>query len=112
MNKTKVKTAAVSGGLRVRLLFSAAALTLALLAAPHAGHAQGLVRGVQDGAAQGGYDGGRVAGPVGEVVGGAVGAGVGGAVGVVDGALGIPNRGWHHRCRGYHDSYGHFRCYR
>src|SRR5579863_6488508 len=65
------------------------ALTLALLAIPAVGHAQGLVGGMERGAAQGSYDGGRAAGPVGAAVGGAVGAGVGGAFGVVDGALGI-----------------------
>jgi hypothetical protein len=109
MNKSKVKTAAVTPtGLSTRLLFAAAALGLALLTVPHAGHAQGIVRGAQEGA----YEGDRVAGPVGGVVGGAVGAGVGGAVGAVDGVLGIPNRGWHHRCHGYYNHYGHFRCYR
>ena len=53
----------------------------ALLAAPVAVHAQGVIGGMQRGAAQGNY----VAGPVGGVVGGAV----GGAVGGVNGALGI-----------------------
>jgi len=35
-------------------------------------------------------------------------------MGAVNGVLGIPNRGWHrgHRCHGYYNSYGHFRCYR
>ena len=90
-----------------RLLLSAAALTLALLAIPHAGHAQGIVRGAQEGAAEGD----RVAGPVGGVVGGAVGAGVGGAVGAVDGILGIPS-GHRYRCRGFYDRYDRFHCYR
>jgi hypothetical protein len=109
MNKTEGKTAAVvPAGPSTRLLFGVAALALALLAIPHAGHAQGIVRGAQDGA----YEGNRAAGPVGGVVGGAIGAGVGGAVGAVDGILGIPDRGYRHRSRGYHDSHGRFRCYR
>ncbi|MFB9269110.1 hypothetical protein ACFFWD_39390 [Bradyrhizobium erythrophlei] len=109
MNKTKVKTATVAAGLPVRLLLAAAALILALLAIPHAGHAQGIVRGAQEGA----HEGNRIAGPVGGVVGGAVGAGVGGAMGAVKGVFGIPDRGWHrgHRCRGYYNRHGHFRCY-
>jgi hypothetical protein len=109
MNKTKVKTAAVSpAGHSTRLLLASAALALALLTIPHAGHAQGIVRGARQGA----YEGNRAAGPVGGVVGGAVGAGVGGAMGAVNGILGLPNHGWRHHCRGYHDSYGRFRCYR
>jgi hypothetical protein len=110
MNNSKVKTAAVvPAGPSMRLLFAAAALALSLLAIPHAGHAQGIVRGAQQGAAEGN----RVAGPVGGVVGGAVGAGVGGAVGAVRGVFGIPDRGYRrgHRCRGYYH-HGHFRCYR
>jgi hypothetical protein len=106
MNKTKVKTAAVTVDLTSRLLFAAACLILALLAIPHAGHAQGIVRGAHEGA----YEGNRVAGPVGGVVGGAVGAGVGGAMGAVKGVFGIPDRGY--RCRGYYNRHGHFRCYR
>jgi hypothetical protein len=82
-------------------------LALALLAIPHSGHAQGIVRGAQEGS----YEGNRVAGPVGGVVGGAVGAGVGGAMGAVNGVLGIPYHGRYH-CRGYYNRYGHFRCYR
>ncbi|WP_426436173.1 hypothetical protein [Bradyrhizobium genosp. P] len=109
MNKTKVKTAAVvPAGHFARPLLATAALALTLLALPHAGHAQGIVRGAQQGA----YEGNRAAGPVGGVVGGAVGAGVGGAMGAVNGVLGLPNHGWRHRCRGYYNSYGHFRCYR
>ncbi|MBR0697111.1 hypothetical protein [Bradyrhizobium lablabi] len=110
MKKPKVKTAAVSAGLSVWLLFAAACLILALLAIPHTSHAQGIVRGAHEGA----HEGNRIAGPVGGVVGGAVGAGVGGAMGAVKGVFGIPDRGWHrgHRCRGYHDGYGHFHCYR
>jgi hypothetical protein len=110
MNNTKVKTAAVlSAGPSARLLLAGAALALALLAVPHAGHAQGIVRGAQEGA----YEGNRAAGPVGGVVGGAIGAGVGGAVGAVKGVFGIPDRGWRrgHRCRGYY-RHGHFYCYR
>lgn len=110
MNKTKIRTAALPAGLAVWLILGAAAIFLALLALPHEGHAQGIVRGAQEGS----YEGNRIAGPVGGVVGGAVGAGVGGAVGAVNGVLGIPNRGWHrgHHCRGYYNRYGHFRCYR
>ncbi|TAI65942.1 hypothetical protein [Bradyrhizobium sp. Leo170] len=110
MKKTKVKTLALPDVTPVRLMLAAAAIILALLAMPHLGHAQGIVRGAHEGA----YEGNRIAGPVGGVVGGAVGAGVGGAVGAVNGVLGIPNRGWHrgHRCRGYYARSGHFRCYR
>ena len=106
MNKTKVKAVAVPAGLPWRPLLAAAVLMLALLAIPHV-HAQGIVRGAHEGA----YEGNRIAGPVGGVVGGAVGAGVGGAVGAVNGVLGLPNRGWHPRCRGYYTRHGHFRCY-
>ena len=42
MNKTKVKTAALPAGLPVRFWLAAAAIVLALLAIPHAGHAPGL----------------------------------------------------------------------
>ena len=110
MNKAKVKTAVLPAGLPVKFAFAAAAILLALLAMPHIGHAQGIVRGAQEGA----YEGNRVAGPVGGVVGGAVGAGVGGAMGAVKGVFGIPDRGYRrgHRCRGYYDRYDHFHCYR
>src|SRR5258707_14690828 len=110
MKTSNVKTAVLRDGFPVRLAFAAAAILLALLAIPHAGNAQGIVRGAREGS----YEGNRIAGPVGGVVGGAVGAGVGGAMGAVNGVLGIPNRGWHrgHRCRGYYNRYGHFRCYR
>jgi hypothetical protein len=109
MKKTKVKAAALPADPSVRLSL-AAAIILALLAIPHLGHAQGIVRGAQEGT----YEGNRIAGPVGGVVGGAVGAGVGGAVGAVRGVFGIPDRGWRrgHRCRGYYDRYDHFHCYR
>ena len=91
-----------------KLNLTAAALALALLAIPHIGHAQGIIGGAEEGS----REGGRAAGPVGAVVGGAVGAGVGGAVGAVDGVLGIPNRHWHHGCRGFYDRYDRFHCYR
>ena len=104
---TKMKTAALPAGSPARLYLGAAALAFALLAIPHIGHAQGIVRGAQQGSAEGN----RVAGPVGGVVGGAVGAGVGGAVGAVDGVLGIPYR-HHYRCRGFYDRYDRFHCYR
>ena len=58
MNKSKIKTAALSAGHPIRLLLGAAAILLAL---PHAGHAQGIVRGAQEGT----YEGNRIAGPVG-----------------------------------------------
>jgi hypothetical protein len=104
MNRNKVKTAVLPrAGWQLRWILAAA--TLALLAIPHIGHAQGIVRGAQEGS----YEGNRVAGPVGGVVGGAVGAGVGGAVGAVEGVFGVPHRRY---CRGYHDSYGRYHCYR
>jgi len=110
MKKSKVETAALPAGLPVRVILAAAAIVLALLAMPRAGHGQGIVRGAQEGS----YEGNRIAGPVGGVVGGAVGAGVGGAVGAVKGVFGIPDRGYRrgYRCRGYYNRYGHFRCYR
>ena len=86
MNKIRVKTAALPVRLPARFWLALAAIVLALLALPHVGHAQGIVRGDQEGS----YEGNRVAGPVGGVVGGAVGAGVGGAVGAVEGVLGLP----------------------
>jgi hypothetical protein len=89
-------------------LLAAAAMALALLAIPHAGHAQGMVGGAE----QGSREGGRAAGPVGAVVGGAVGAGVGGAMGAVDGVLGIRPHRWRHGCRGFYDRYDRFHCYR
>ena len=86
-----------------KLRLAGAAIALALLAVPHFGHAQGLIRGEEHGA----REGNRAAGPVGAVVGGAVGA----AVGTVNGALGIPYR-HHYHCRGFYDRYDHFHCYR
>jgi LTXXQ motif family protein len=65
-------------GLYVALVVGA----VALLAAPPAAHAQGLVKGVQKGAAEGN----KAAGPVGGVLGGAI----GGVVGVFTGVLGVP----------------------
>jgi hypothetical protein len=107
MNKTAIKTAALSAGLPLRPAFAVAGIALALLAVPHIAHGQGIVRGAQEGA----YEGRRAAGPVGEVVGGAVGAGVGGAMGAVRGVLGIPY-GHHYRCRGSYDRHHRFHCYR
>lgn len=106
MKMIKAKTATLPPGLPMKFYFAAAAIALALLAMPHLGHAQGIVRGAQEGA----YQGNRAAGPVGGVVGGAVGAGVGGVVGGVKGVLGIPDRGY--RCRGYYDRRNRFHCYR
>jgi uncharacterized protein YcfJ len=102
----KTKTSMLPGASPAKLRLAAAALVLALLAIPHIGHAQGIVRGAQEGAAEGN----RVAGPVGGVVGGAVGAGVGGAMGAVKGVFGISDRGY--RCRGYYDRHSRFHCYR
>ncbi len=107
MKMTKITAAALPAGSPPKFYFATALLALALLAIPHVGHAQGIVRGAQQGAAEGD----RVAGPVGGLVGGAVGAGVGGAVGAVDGVFGIPY-GHHYRCRGFYDRYDHFHCYR
>ena len=100
--KTKTMTSLLSAGFPAKLHLAAAALILGLLAIPHIGHAQGIVRGAQEGA----YEGNRVAGPVGGVV--------GGAAGVVKGVFGIPDRGYRrgYRCHGYYDRYDHFHCYR
>ena len=103
-----MKTTTVRARLPLCWVFAVAAGSLALLPIPHAGHSQGIVRGAQEGA----YEGNRVGGPIGGVVGGAVGAGVGGAVGAVEGVFGVPHRGWRHRCHGYRDQSGYFRCYR
>ena len=119
MKTSKLETAALPGnrltdstlaGLPLRPALAVAAILLALLAIPDAGHAQGIVRGAREGS----YEGNRIAGPVGGVVGGAVGAGVGGAMGAVKGVFGIPDRGYRrgYRCRGYYNRHGHFRCYR
>jgi phage tail tape-measure protein len=107
MKMTKAKTSALPTALPAKSFLAVAAIALALLAIPHIGHAQGLVRGAQEGAAEGN----RAAGPVGGVVGGAIGAGVGGAVGAVDGIFGIPD-GHRYRCRGFYDRYDRFHCYR
>ena len=101
----KTKTSTLPHAPPAKLRLAAGALALALLAIPHIGHFQGIVRGAQEGAAEGN----RVAGPVGGVVGGAVGAGVGGAMGAVKGVFGISDRGY--RCRGYYDRYDNFHCY-
>ena len=106
MKRAKVRSAVAPAGLPLRWVFAVAAGALALLTIPHAAHSQGIVRGAQEGA----YEGNRVAGPVGGLVGGAVGAGVGGAMGAVKGVFGINDRGY--RCRGYHDRYHRFHCYR
>ena len=112
--KTRIDTLALqSDRSALKKLLAAAALGLALVAIPHAGHAQGIVRGAQEGA----YQGNRAAGPIGGAVGGAIGAGVGGAVGAVNGVLGIPNEGpryrYRHgrRCHGYY-RHGRYHCYR
>lgn len=109
MKTTKI-TLSLSTASSAKLHLAAAALVLALLAIPHLGHAQGIVRGAQEGA----YEGNRAAGPVGGLVGGAVGAGVGGAMGAMHGVLGIPDRGYRrgYRCRGFYDRHDRFHCYR
>jgi hypothetical protein len=109
MRKMTIKAALprLPAGWSVKFYLALAAIALALLTIPHAGHAQGIVRGAQRGAAQGN----RVAGPVGGVVGGAVGAGVGGAVGAIHGVFGIPY-GHRYRCRGFYDRHDRFHCYR
>lgn len=107
-SRLRVRTSTMSAGSSLKPYFAAAAIAFALLAMPHSGHAQGIVRGAQQGA----REGNRAAGPVGAVVGGAVGAGVGGAVGAVDGVLGLPQHHWRHGCRGFYDRYDHFHCYR
>jgi hypothetical protein len=106
MKRMKPKTSVLPAGLPLRFYLAVIALVLALLAIPHLGHAQGIVRGAREGS----YEGNRIAGPVGGVVGGAVGAGVGGAMGAVKGVFGIPDRGY--RCRGYYDRRHRFHCYR
>ena len=110
MKTIKARTATLPTGLPMKWYFAAAAIALALLAMPHLGHAQGIVRGAQEGV----YQGNRAAGPVGGMVGGAVGAGVGGVVGGVRGVLGIPDRGYRrgYRCRGFYDRRNRFHCYR
>jgi hypothetical protein len=105
----KTKTSTLPNHSRVKVYLAVAAMALALLAIPHAGHAQGVFRGAEQGGREGVREGGRAAGPVGAVVGGAIGTGVGAAVGGVRGVLGV-DRG--RRCRGYYTRRGYFRCYR
>ena len=104
----KTKTAALPHRTTIKLYLAIAATALALLAAPHLAHAQGVFRGGEQGSREGVREGGRAAGPVGAVVGGALGLGVGAAVGGVNGVLGI-DRG--RRCRGYYTRHHRFRCY-
>src|SRR6202162_954176 len=70
---------------RLGLRFALGAVVVALLGAPTAVDAQGLVKGVQQGA----HAGNKAAGPVGGVLGGAI----GGVVGVFTGVLGVGNSG-------------------
>jgi hypothetical protein len=105
----KTKTSTLQTGTSIKFYLAVAATALALLAIPHAGHAQGVFRGAEQGGREGVREGGRAAGPVGAVVGGAIGTGVGAAVGGVRGVLGV-DRG--RRCRGYYTRRGYFRCYR
>jgi hypothetical protein len=105
--KREIRTTTLPAISPAKFYLAGAALILALLAIPHIGQAQGIVRGAEEGA----YEGNRAAGPVGGVVGGAIGAGVGGAMGAVDGVLGIPDRGYRRHCRGFYDRYDRFHCY-
>jgi len=105
--KSQTRTSTLPAVSPAKYYLAGAAFAFGLLAMPHIGHAQGIVRGAQEGA----YEGDRAAGPVGGLVGGAIGAGVGGAVGAVDGVLGIPDGGRRH-CRGFYDRYDRFHCYR
>src|SRR3978361_1715193 len=100
-----MKTSALQAGTSLKFYLAVAATALALLAIPHAGHAQGVFRGGEQGSREGVRQGGRAAGPVGAVVGGAIGTGGGAAVGGARGVLGI-DRG--RRCRGYYTRPGYF----
>ena len=75
------------------------ATVVALLAAPIAVRAQGVIGGMQRGAAEGH----AAAGPLGAVAGSAV----GGAVGGVNGALGIGPRYHRHWVYGHRSAYRH-----
>jgi hypothetical protein len=79
------------------------AAVAALLAAPIAVHAQGVIGGMQRGAAQGN----AAAGPLGAVAGSAV----GGAVGGVNGALGVNPR-YHRHWYEHRSAYRHHRHHR
>src|SRR4051795_6807717 len=105
----KIKTSTAPTGFSLKAYLAIAAMALALLTIPHAGHAQGVFRGAEQGGREGVREGGRAAGPVGAVVGGAIGTGVGAAGGGVRGVL-VVDRG--RRCRGYYTRRGTFRCYR
>ena len=91
--------------MRLRLL--AFASIVAVLGAPLAVQAQGVVRGVQEGADVGH----RAAGPVGGAVGGAVGGVVGGVAGGVKGVLGVPQRSGvrTYKARRYHSRHRRYR---
>src|SRR6266403_581786 len=65
MQKAKAQSAMRLPFLALAFIFVTAVILLALLLAPRASHAQGIVRGAQ----QGSYEGSRVAGPVGGIVG-------------------------------------------
>src|SRR5258708_19982321 len=85
----KTKTATLRAGTSFKVYLAVAATALALLAIPHAGHAQGVFRGAEQGGREGVREGGRAAGPVGAVVGGAIGTGVGAAVAGARGRVGF-----------------------
>jgi hypothetical protein len=78
-------TPASTARARLGLRFALGAVVVALLGAPSAADAQGLVQGVQQGA----QAGNKAAGPVGGVLGGAI----GGVVGVFTGVLGVGKSG-------------------
>src|SRR5258708_33908018 len=102
----KTKTSALPNHNRVKVYLAVAATALALLAIPHAGHAQGVFRGAEQGGREGVREGGRAAGPVGAVVGGALGPRGGAAVGGGPGVLWVV-RG--RRGPGYFTRRRHFR---
>jgi hypothetical protein len=77
------------------------ATVAALLAAPIAVYAQGVIGGMQRGAAEGN----AAAGPLGAVAGSAV----GGAVGGVNGALGVNPRHHRHWAHEHRSGYRHHR---
>jgi hypothetical protein len=80
------------------------ATVAALLGAPVAVHAQGVIGGMQRGAAHGN----AAAGPLGAIAGSAV----GGAVGGVNGALGVPGPRYHRHWYEHRSAYRHHRHHR
>jgi hypothetical protein len=58
----KIKTSTLPAVTPTRMTFAAIATALALLAAPHFAHAQGVIGGMERGANQGAREGNRAAG--------------------------------------------------